>query len=111
MNEEDFIKRLVQLAEGFGYTDRNVYYRDKIYFSFNGLKKTSLYPLLLYRAVEGWNRQIPEPRLVITFEPTNIFVSDLDKDWKAFIFVAYQSTKYLTPQEQALEDALKEVLK
>ena len=124
MKEEDFIRRLVQLAEGFriikasryiigdGYTQIDMVMKGSASWSIDEIKEWALYPLLLYRAKEGLNKQ-SNRRGIEDVSGNHWMIINLNdcKTLKAIKHSDYQPTEYLTQQEQALEEALKEVLK
>ncbi len=115
MKEKDFTKRLVELAEGFsiikasryiigdGYTQINMVVKGSASWAIDEIKDWALYPLLLYRAMENIES------IEIEWHGIAYCIRD-DNVWNRLNFRGYQPTKYLTPQEQALEDALKKVL-
>ena len=56
----DIIKKMVELAEGFEYKDEHCIYFNKsiVRYTSRDLKSDiSLFPLLIHRAVEGWNKK------------------------------------------------------
>ena len=122
MNEENFIKRLVELAEGFEYDIYDplfcIMYGKKGSRTYkNKVREWEFYPLLLYRAMEGlmsesYNEgsRIKPLRIFIEIDNVRIF-NCVTNGETYFGFKSCLSTEYLTPQEKALEAALKEVLK
>jgi len=119
MKEEDFIKRLVQLAEGFKLIVTD--YHTRVMFApgivlIENTREWQFYPLLLYRAMEGlmsesYNEgsRVKPLRVFIEIDSVRIF-NCVTNEETYFGFKSYLSTKYLIPQEKALEVALKEVL-
>ena len=118
MKEEDFIKRLVELAEGFeleyirdGITEAIIKKRVNRYgtlsmstVNYEYVDKWEHYPLLLYRAMENIESiEIERHGVSYCFRDDNV--------WNHLNFRVFQPTGYLTPQEQAIETALKKVLK
>ncbi len=115
--KQETLKKIVELADGFEYRIIGGGASDKIITPsgdqpayFTVIKSKELYPLLLRRAVEGWtmtgvsegNFIIPEPEILI------------DRiNWethKIYRYSNYPKTDYLTPQEQAIEACLIELL-
>ena len=113
MKEEDFIKRLVQLAEGFKLIVSDYYirvtFRTGIVLSKN-IRKWIFYPLLLYREMEGWNKKSKDIGLELTKWGNVVITNGNCNVMNIYYQNKFQPTNYLTPQEQALEDALKEIL-
>ncbi len=107
------LKKIVELGEGFEWdgdcepSDDMITFRDGNYIMHNENLDTwsgpVLYPLLLRRAVEGWNDKHDS----IVFDPLGILSIDNDE---AFEYHNFQKTEYLTPQEQAIEACLIELL-
>jgi len=115
MKEEDFVKRLVQLAEEFKLIV--IDYHIRVTFAtgivlIKNIREWQFYPLLLYRAKEGLNKQ-SNRRGIEDVSGNHWMIINLNdcKTLKAIKHSDYQPTEYLTQQEQALEEALKEVLK
>jgi hypothetical protein len=100
----EIIKRMVELAEGFEYveeTEHDVDYfifRDKKYFT----SKPELFPLLIHRAVEGWNKKLYESIILVQH-------NHLTKKESRYNFNDYQPSS-LTPCECACLHCLIEVL-
>ncbi len=118
--EQETLKKIVELADGFEYIEvlgeftiietpgRQVFHLNQLEC---GDWKCELYPFLLRRAVEGWNKS----------NPTICYFIDLNKEYLEYgnncypnhpllWYKNYQKTEYLTPQEQAIEDCLIELL-
>jgi len=116
--KQETLKEIVELADGFEwYINRIEGVRVKFAESFfpykseivrgNLLWKGTYYPLLLRRAVEGWNKQEKEHEVV--FGRTCLDIIDHD-GIDNFQFADHSKTDYLTPQEQAIEACLIELL-
>ena len=99
MMKQETLKKIVELADGFEYIEEFGEFtiietpgRQVIHL--NQLEcddwKYELYPFLLRRAVEGWK----EAQIT------------LNQNW----YKDYPKTDYLTPQEQAIEACLIELL-
>jgi hypothetical protein len=95
--KQETLKQIVELAEGFEYVDEFAEFTiietpGMQVIHLNQLEcddwRYELYPLLLRRAVEGWKDNLDD--LINTQN--------------------YQKTDYLTPQEQAIEVCLIELL-
>ena len=123
--KQETLKKIVELTDGFYITcepteddEGNIVYLDKYevvvfdnqeyetdIFDFDTGKYQvdtwMLYPLILRRAVEGWN----EKHESITYDVLGIICND-----QAYEYDNYQKTEYLTPQEQAIEACLIELL-
>jgi len=119
--KQETLKEIVELADGFEwYINRIEGVRVKFAESFfpykseivrgNLLWKGTYYPLLLRRAVEGMNRagkyEIYLYVDYILLDLKNPFEEE-DKDWD---YEDFEKTEYLTPQEQAIEACLIELL-
>ncbi len=129
--KEETLKQIVELAPGFEWVDReNGDYEVRLpenntflcswcnHFRTN-LWKQIYYPFLLRRAVEGWNGQgIENDYQYIDLQSDSISYSlDVNKEWQrgnvgstTLFYNKYQKTEYLTPQEQAIEACLIELL-
>jgi hypothetical protein len=99
----DIIKRMVELAEGFEIDDSNIVYCGgmltielKKYFNF------IVFPLLIHRAVEGWNKKLYESIILVQH-------NHLTKKESRYNFNDYQPES-LTPCECACLHCLIEVL-
>ena len=115
MNKE-FIERLVELAEGFLiFNEVYILFKtdSKAYFPIVCIEQSIIYPTLLSRAAEGWNRKEIENNTGSAFwvSPDNIFTIKHNNKTVTKYIKDYKPTEYLTPQEQALEAVLMEVLK
>ncbi len=109
--KQETLKKIITLADGFAYDDRlkAFYLNGDTWVWFKEIQKWEDYPLLLRRAVEGWNDKYAdsETDTAIQVECDNII------EMSAGFFVKYSSylkTDYLTPQEQAIEACLIELL-
>ena len=109
----DIIKKMVELAEGFEFVDcENGYFSIAINGQEYGniITDEILFPLLLHRAVEGWNKDKKgEDCIVISDDNLVLWRADLD-DCKVYDFKDYQPC-HLTACEMAIMDCLIEVLK
>lgn len=109
----EFIKKLVELAEGFESVDSldgaiglNIsMIEDDYWMHVDRFLNNYRFPLLLHRAVEGWNN----------INLTNMIVIDVSELLKSCGLNRYKFNKYfschLTPYEMAILDCLQEVLK
>jgi len=113
----DIIKKMVEFAEGFEYDDRSPAQRyilcDNQWMNMPALFFSKLYlPLLIYRAVEGWNKKnghgIRYIRLEIQFV-NKMDVSYYSNDGKIYQYKNYQAEN-LTQIELALLHCLIETL-
>ena len=104
----EFIKKLCEFAEGFGYIDYVLSQSSDLeQVRFNNV----IFPLLIHRAVEGWNKQDNEA--VIFLFSDNVLYHKLmfnDDIEKKYDFKNYQPEN-LTVCELACLDCLREVLK
>jgi hypothetical protein len=106
----EIIKKMCELAEGFSINreTQNVEYRGISSYEYFHVTHRSigtsweLFPLLLHRAVEGWNNK------------TGKFIwnhgNHIGCIYKKYWIMDYQPS-YLTPCEMAILDCLIEVLK
>ncbi len=128
MLNEKQIKRAVELADGFELIYRKSH--NTVDLRFNNysvgsgkeesleslVTKSDYYYLLLYRAMEGWNKSktlITDWLLRIDHEFAEVFIEYKNGETdviKNYYIGSYTSTKYLTAQEQVLEKVLEEVL-
>jgi hypothetical protein len=99
----EIIKKMVELAEGFEIDDSNIVYCGgmltielKKYFNF------IVFPLLIHRAVEGWNKKLYESIILVQH-------NHLTKKESRYNFNDYQPES-LTPCECACLHCLIEVL-
>ena len=113
----EIIKKMVELAEGFEVTERQITVGNQLLIS-RGIKyninscettkdfsevmvKFSLFPLLLHRAVEGWNNK------------TGKFICNLG-NYIQYVFEKYYVMDYepchLTQCEMAIWDCLLNIL-
>ena len=120
----DYIKKLVELADGFeisdalagkdsyDYSQFHVKYKTS-YSHIDTLKTWNMYPLLLRRAVEGWNRKHGrESEYINTVECyADVTMAFVDYEInKVYRHKEYEKTDYLTCEEQAIEACLIELL-
>ena len=110
----EIIKKMVELAEGFEFIDgafaRIKYSVTEKYA--NGYIDGFAFPLLLYRAVDGWNKKnLCKPIQILC----NCISFITDEDEPASIEWGYDNEQYqpchLTQCEMAILDCLIEVLK
>ena len=115
MNKE-FIEKLVEWAEGFTIEKMHdpiiVHQQTGQIIDFNSYREWSYYPVLLYRAMEVWNRRHIEAETGNAgwINPENVFAFISDGEIEENIS-DYEADKYLTAKEKALEAVLMEVLK
>lgn len=102
------VKKMIILADGFAYNkDLKAFYTDGLTWSkFKYIREWEFYSILLHRAVEGWNRKNEIYNIEIYFDV--IYCSKIEN--KGISYCYYTKTKYLTPQEQAIELCLIELL-
>jgi len=114
----DIIKKMVELAEGFGlFTNRllgNIQSPNGALFTldYNKIKDDPVvFPLLIHRVVEGWNNKQKDETCIIIGENYNVvwWESDL-KISKSYDYKDYQPEN-LTQLECALLHCLIEILK
>ena len=110
--EVDFIRWMVGYAEGFEYYEGGqvndpanfIYTLDNLSPEYRkDMWELIVYPLLLRRAVEGCEH-------VIIFCNERLTCLSLEDDRQSFDYRDYPKTEYLTPQEQAIEACLIELL-
>ena len=111
----EFIKKLCEIAEGFKYSDSEhgtdiIFFNNKFVATWESISSTFLFTILLYRAVEGWNR-------------TNQCHSAIDISWNYVVCnfdsediqLSYDIENYrichLTQLEMAILDCLIKILK
>lgn len=111
--KQETLKKIVELADGFEIS----IYRSFEFIHYKGdscrHRLTDVvdwihYPLLLRRAVEGWNDK-DEP-YDIDLQNTSIYYWGKDDYELEYNYSDYPKTEYLTPQEQAIEGCLIELL-
>ena len=113
--KQETLKKVITLADGFEIKEDVLtvlfhHSNDECHWIGSGIGEWSYYPLLLRRAVNGIN-EIGEYEIslrvgYILLEIDDPKVEDL-KDWD---YDDYPKTEYLTPQEQAIEACLIELL-
>ena len=100
------LKKVVELADGFEIA-------PGIGLTYRGNDNSKdFYPLLLRRAVEGWNQKhwtMSCTQKIIYLKITRIEIVKCRKVEKTFIF-SNPKTDYLTVQEEAIEACLIELL-
>lgn len=110
--KQETLKKIVELADGFEWLENSdgwcITYGVYQYFDTSVLYK-NIYPLLIRRAVEGWNKSKSD------FYFIDLYSDHLDYDANRYkkavlIYRNYTKTDYLTPQEQAIEACLIELL-
>lgn len=95
----EFIKKLCELAEGFAYAGlKDFTYSGHMYSLGSGA-----FPLLLRRAVEGWNNKEIDYNQISIRNRRIVYWS------KKYEYLNYQPS-HLTPCEMAILDCLIEVL-
>lgn len=104
------VKKMIMLAEGFGYNDslEAFYDQGSIWIHFKYIRQWEFYPILLYRAAWGWNEK-NEP---YDIDLQNIGIlycgkGDYELDYN---YSDYPKTEYLTSQERTIEACLIELL-
>jgi len=116
--KQETLKKIIELADGFEikYKDSHWSIRDPsgAWYSLEYFVKTKVaYPLLLRRAVEEWNRK-GEYGIYLYVDymiiESNKGIQELTGDSKEWDYDNYEKTDYLTPQEQAIEACLIELL-
>jgi len=116
--KQETLKKIVELAEGFAYeriydptgkeTARIVLInKTGIWCIIDIIERWEYYPLILRRAVEGWN-DIEAREIILTMEFVSVSNKPIDPD--DYWHHEYTKTEYLTPQEQAIEACLIELL-
>lgn len=105
----EFIKKLCEFAEGFGYIDYVLSQSSDLEQArFNNI----IFPLLLHRAIEGWNKINPCKPIQIL---CNCISFITDEDDPASVEWGYDNEQYepchLTQCELAIWDCLLEVLR
>ena len=116
--KQETLKKIVELADGFEIRkdDNHEYIRipNKAGISFEYLEKEkTIYPLLIRRAVEGWNDIHAESsnyKNDINISPNVVLRYEKNVLEKVYRHAEYKKTEYLTPQEQAIEACLIELL-
>ena len=102
----DIIKRMVELAEGFEYQGDN----EIFYNSLRVDRNIFLFPLLIHRAVEGWN-MTNDIHSKIDIGYNGVFVCfDIDDIQKDYLIENYQPES-LTQSECAILHCLLDVFK
>ena len=105
----EIIKKMVELAEGFKYPilipDENDTWERQINLIFNWAR----FPLLIHRAVEGWNK-ITRNKYIIITDTFLYTTSNLHQGDERYNYNNYQ-TQSLTHCECACLHCLIEVLK
>ena len=114
------LKKIVELADGFeviedveGIGDICNYDRSIMSSPLDEIHEYCHYPLLLRRAIEGWNRKYGRTS---DYQNTielcaDVLMTFIDYEInKVYRHKEYEKTDYLTPQEQAIEACLIELL-
>ena len=105
----ELIKKLCELAEGFACNDIDeVFYTDVLSCEFKDIYKFVMFPLLLHRAVEGFNKSDKIEVVYIKYDIVELWMDRIERF--DFRFEDYQLC-HLTPCEMAILDCLIEVLK
>ena len=104
----EIIKKMCELAEGFSYANED----DEAIYLNTYCVMYEFFPLLIHRAVEGWNEKNPCKPIQIL---CNCISFITDEDEPASIEWGYDNEQYepchLTQCEMAIWDCLLEVLK
>ena len=104
------LKKIVELADGFEWLDANKELLHapglKLFGIIALIEDKIVYPLLLRRAVEGWNKKNPP----IDLNGTHLYHFPAGEEMMRLSYSAYAQTDYLTPQERAIEACLIELL-
>lgn len=129
--KQETLRKIVELADGFEISKEfategsydierfNIIYHKVSRSNVAHLKTWISYPLLLRRAVEGWNKKADDAdddyMFIQLLEDTINYA--IDSSWckdgingKRLWIDKYKKTDYLTPQEQAIEACLIELL-
>jgi hypothetical protein len=110
----DIIRKIVELAEGFeyqedgGHTCKIINYRKyKIFYELD-MRYCDIFPLLIHRAVEGWNKAKISYRdgIIIYDSYIELWLDGFNKEYDAKTY----RPDSLTALECALLDCLVEVL-
>ena len=105
------VKKMIMLAEGFAYNDslEAFYMQGSTWIHFKHIQAWEHYPILLRRAVEGWNTEFSDSKSykAIILECDNIL--EMCSNFYGN-FSDYPKTDYLTSQEQAIEACFIELL-
>ena len=102
------VKKMIMLAEGFAYNDdlEAFYMQGSTWIHFKHIQAWEFYPILLYRAVYGWNNEHSTITLEVDYD--TVYCPELINTG---VFCSrYKKTDYLTPQEQAIEACFIELL-
>lgn len=109
----EFIKDLCELAEGFKIKGNIICLHELNCAEYEKLTQWILFPLLLHRAVEGWNNQNQGQISIysdyIEYKKYSKQIIDGTME-SSYDFKDYQPC-HLTPCEMAILDCLPEVLK
>ena len=116
--KQETLKKIVELADRFGWFQETMHfnqcveYKDSACISYT-VETWKHYPLLLRRAVEGWNDIHAESsnyKNDINISPNVVLRYEKNVLEKVYRHAEYKKTDYLTPQEQAIEACLIELL-
>ena len=116
MMKQETLKKIVELADGFELEWLSgtlcIHTPDHEHWGVKTFNKTNgPYPLLLRRAVEGWNKSNSTILHFIDLRSDHIeCVNDPYPNSPILLYKDYPTTEYLTPQEQAIEACLIELL-
>ncbi len=108
--KQEILKKIIELADGFAYDDslKAFYLNGDTWVWFKEIDEWEFYPLLLRRAVEEYNNNHKVYKDIHLCAEHLIFTN---KDIRTQLyFKNYPKTDYLTPQEQAIEACLIELL-
>ena len=110
------LKKVIELAEGFevvedveGIGDVCNYDRSIMSSPLDEIHEYCHYPIILRRAVEGWNNKHPIDADIV-IDSAGIIWGKLDDTCGSISYDDYPKTEYLTPCEQAIEACLIELL-
>ena len=110
---EQILKKIIELAKGFEQLKGNIAFESCVRYKeqiciITQTEQWDLYPLLLRRAVEGWNRKNGPYLIQILTDNVECFGGNGFRIINNYF--EYTDTEYLTQQEQAIEACLVELL-
>jgi hypothetical protein len=104
----ELIKKLCKYAEGFRFDASGLIVCQNSGTSCGWDKtESSVFPLMLYRAVQGWNKLIGDEWGWIEIDNTSVIFYDYNFSDGIFEFEKYQYENGLTQCEQAIIDCFK----
>ena len=109
----EITKRAVELAEGFCFSDdyTHIFYTEIEFCEIEDISEWLAFPLLLHRAVEGWNKEYFGQKFIgISYD--EIFLQEYKSGFiiKNWIIEDYLPC-HLTACEMVIMDCLSEVLR